>query len=112
MGEPAPRDDPLLEESLDGYASSDTAKRGSAAIVELRLAARRKNATTGSAGPAIAESDGSVLATSKPSTETEHWVETQLKSAPAMTEDRWQQITNLLSIARRSRPGPARSVHP
>jgi len=97
MGQPAPRDDPLLEDSLDLNARSDSAKRGSAAIVELRLLpARSKNATNGSAGAAIAESDGSVLATSRPSTEAEHWVETQLKSAPAMTEDRWRQITNLV----------------
>ena len=45
MGQPAPRDDPLLEDSLDLNARSDSAKRGSAAIVELRLLpVRSKNA--------------------------------------------------------------------
>lgn len=97
MGESAPINDPLLEDSLDGSASSDAANRGSASIVELRLADRRKNATNACAGGvATAVSDRSVLATSRPSTADERWVETQLKSAPAMTEDRWQQITNLV----------------
>ena len=96
MGEPASRDDPLLDNPMDPYAPGDSAKPGGATIVELRLPARCKNATNGNAGAAIAESDGSALATSRPSTEAEHWVETQLKSAPTMTEDRWRQITNLV----------------
>ena len=55
-----------------------------------------RTATDGSAGAAVAESDGSPRAASRPSTEAEHWVERQLKSAPTMTEDRWRQITNLV----------------
>jgi hypothetical protein len=86
----------LLVDPLNPYARCDSDKPGCAAIVELRPPARSKKATSRSDGEAVAESDRSVPATSRPSTEAELWVETQLKSAPTMTEDRWRQITNLV----------------
>jgi len=86
----------LVDDPLNPYDRGDSDKPGCAAIVELRLPARSKKATSRSVGEAVSESDRSVLATSRPSTEAELWVEAQLKSAPTMTEDRWRQIANLV----------------
>ena len=96
MGEPASRDDPLLDDAVVPYDRRDPAKPGNAAIVELRLPAQCQHGADKNAGAVVTESDWKTRSASGQSGEAEDWVERQLKSAPTLTEDRWKRITNLV----------------
>jgi hypothetical protein len=77
--------------------SSDPAEPAYAAIIELRLPTPCQPRAGKSAGPALVESDSSdALPRSGESAEADEWIARQLKSAPALTEERWRRITNLI----------------